>query len=93
MDEKEFGWQALLLAGDKTVDEDLRAAETLYRRALSVAETTFGSRHANVALTLMCLADCLDAQGNELQAKPLYRRVRQILAFQLRTEQSQPDAG
>lgn len=93
MDEKEYGWKALLLAADKTSATDIVAAEALYRRALAAAEATFGESHTNVALTLMSLAECLDAQGNELQSKPLYKRVRQILASHMSTEKNQPDAG
>lgn len=84
MNEKELGWKALLLAADRAMEAaELTRAEEIYKRALAAAEATFGENHTNVALNLMCLSECMEAQGNELQAKTLYKRVRQILAYHL----------
>lgn len=89
MNSQELGWKALMLAAESA--SDLEAREDLYRRALTAAEITFGRDHTNVALTLVSLAECLQEQGKEIHARPIYKRVREILAKHL--GQDRPGAG
>ena len=52
-----------------------REAETLFRRALTIQETSLGSDHPIVATTLGGLARILEALNQSAEAEPLYRRA------------------
>eukprot|EP00611_Tribonema_gayanum_P026242 TRINITY_DN618_c0_g1_i6.p1 TRINITY_DN618_c0_g1~~TRINITY_DN618_c0_g1_i6.p1 ORF type:complete len:1214 (-),score=284.07 TRINITY_DN618_c0_g1_i6:625-4266(-) len=58
--------------------DDLAAAEPLYRRALAMKEQAFDSKHPDTATLLSNLAGLLQNRGWLAQAEPLYRRALDI---------------
>ncbi len=52
-----------------------RVAEPLFRRALAIAERSYGPHHPTVAIDLNNLAQLLKATNRLDQAEPLYRRA------------------
>ena len=53
---------------------EFAAAETVCRRSLGIAESSFGSEHAKTAVRLESLAALLHDVGRHEEAEPLYRR-------------------
>ena len=53
--------------------------ETLYRRALSIQESSLGPDHPALATTLNNLSALLDQQGKHAESEPLQRRALAIL--------------
>jgi tetratricopeptide (TPR) repeat protein len=53
-------------------------AEDLFRRALTVFETAFGSDHGNIAVTVNSLANLFWLQDRRDEAKPLYERALRL---------------
>ena len=53
-------------------------AEPLYRRALSISETSYGPNHPTVAIGLNNLALLLSDTNRFSEAEPLYRRALSI---------------
>jgi tetratricopeptide (TPR) repeat protein len=53
-------------------------AEPLMRRALQIAEHSYGGNHPDVAICLNDLASLLQATNRLLEAEPLYRRAVEI---------------
>jgi tetratricopeptide (TPR) repeat protein len=53
-------------------------AESLFRRALSIGEASYGSNHPNVATALSNLASLLQETNRVAQAEPLARRALEI---------------
>ena len=58
---------------------DFARAETLYRQALEMIESTIGPDSVPIAQILLCLGDCYDLNGRAEDAKALYKRARVIL--------------
>ncbi|MFM7832894.1 MAG: tetratricopeptide repeat protein, partial [Planctomycetaceae bacterium] len=56
----------------------LSEAEPLYRRALSIDETSYGPNHPEVAIRLNNLALLLSATNRLSEAEPLSRRMVEI---------------
>jgi CHAT domain-containing protein len=54
-------------------------AEPLYRRALAIAEASFGSQHSRVADSLMNLAFLKEAEGDWVASIPLHQRALSII--------------
>ena len=54
-------------------------AADVAKKALKVAEDTFGDEHPNVAISLNNLAYLYDCQGNYIKSEPLYKRALAIL--------------
>ncbi|MFM7865821.1 MAG: tetratricopeptide repeat protein, partial [Planctomycetaceae bacterium] len=59
---------------------DFADAEPLYRRALSIDETSYGPNHPTVAIRLNNLAELLRVTNRRSEAEPLYRRALSISA-------------
>jgi hypothetical protein len=72
-------WQVLLLVGKVNID-DPGNAEVFFRRALKEAETGHGFESPEAGLCLIELSDLLEHQGKLVEAEPLSRRYREILA-------------
>lgn len=53
--------------------------EDLYRRALSVQETSLGAEHPSIGATLNNLGALLDQRGRHTEAEPLQRRALAVL--------------
>jgi tetratricopeptide (TPR) repeat protein len=64
----------------------LREMEPIYSRILEIQERLLGPRHANVAFTLLNLADVFQEQEKFWQARPLYER-----ALAIQEENAGPD--
>ncbi len=54
-------------------------AADIAKKALKVAEDTFGEEHPNVGISLNNLAYLYDCQGNHTKSGPLYKRALAIL--------------
>lgn len=54
-------------------------AAHIAKKALKVAEDTFGEEHPNVAISLNNLAYLYDCQCNHAKSEPLYKRALAIL--------------
>jgi len=54
-------------------------AADIAKKALKVAEDTFGEEHPNVAISLNNLAYLYDCQCNHAKSEPLYKRALAIL--------------
>ena len=65
--------------------------EPLYKRSLAIRETSLGSDHPDVAITLNVLAGLYQAQGRYAEAEPLYKRSLAIREKALGPDH--PDVG
>ncbi|MFM7831606.1 MAG: tetratricopeptide repeat protein, partial [Planctomycetaceae bacterium] len=73
------------------VTNRLSEAEPLYRRGLSISETSYGPNHPDVAIGLNNLALLLSATNRPVEAEPLSRRSVEILVqFQQQTGHKHP---
>ncbi|MEE8201719.1 MAG: tetratricopeptide repeat protein, partial [Candidatus Acidoferrales bacterium] len=72
-------WEALITrAAELNRQEKYTEAIPIAEAAVRVAETTFGSNHPNVAISLNNLAELYREQGMYAEAEPLYLRAISI---------------
>jgi tetratricopeptide (TPR) repeat protein len=79
--ELENKWRKVLIEAQQAeVKGDLVSAEKFFKEALAMAETSFGSDHHNVVLSLNRLGELYRLRNDFAQAESCYRRAYELAA-------------